>query len=141
MWWRRIASAQTARFESHEDFSLHAQNDPARPAGAREDDPGNSAAKDDMTAVTYSKFGRSGAAMFRLAMIVLITALSCEIGSAQEDRYSANHRMKGCRDFAAKNDRSNFDQGICVGVVQGLEYAATIYDARGRNVGRYKTKR
>ena len=38
-------------------------------------------------------------AMFRLAMIVLTTALSCEIGSAQE---LANRRTEGCRDFAAR---------------------------------------
>ena len=41
-------------------------------------------------------------AMFRLSMIALIMALSCEVGFAEEDRHSANFVMKGCRLFAMR---------------------------------------
>jgi hypothetical protein len=62
--------------------------------------------------------------MFRLAMIVLITALSCEIGFAQEDRGSANYRMEGCRDvLSGRHDGDLLDPGICIGLVRGLVYA------------------
>ena len=35
--------------------------------------------------------------MFRLSMVVLITALSCEMGLAEENVNSANYVMEGCR--------------------------------------------
>ena len=66
-------------------------------------------------------------AMFRLLMIVLITALGCEAGFAQTDSSaaSANSLIPSCRAFADENSSSKtpFDDGFCGGVVVGLAYA------------------
>jgi hypothetical protein len=62
--------------------------------------------------------------MFRLSMIALIMALSCEVGFAKEDRSSANFAMKGCRLFAGDQPlAASFNDGHCVGLIEGLVYA------------------
>ena len=62
-------------------------------------------------------------AMFRLSMIALIMALSCEVGFA-EDINSANYVMKGCRSFASEQRNTDyFDQGYCAGLLVALAYA------------------
>jgi hypothetical protein len=67
-------------------------------------------------------------AMFRLLMIVLITALGCEAVVAETDRsdgHTAKSLITSCRAFADEDSRSQtpFDDGFCGGVVVGLAYA------------------
>jgi len=67
-------------------------------------------------------------AMFRLLMIVLITALGCEAVVAETDSaagHTAKSLITSCRAFADDDSRSQapFDDGFCGGVVVGLAYA------------------
>lgn len=71
---------------------------------------------------------RMEGAMFRLLMIVLITALGCEAVVAETDSsagYTAKSLIPSCRAFADGDSRSQtpFDDGFCGGVVVGLAYA------------------
>jgi hypothetical protein len=61
-------------------------------------------------------------AMFRLSMAVLITALSCEMGLAEENINSANFVMKGCREGVARGGSDLYRQGYCFGILTGLAY-------------------
>jgi hypothetical protein len=45
--------------------------------------------------------------------------------SAESDLGSANYMLPGCRSFMQKaSNYSDFDQGVCVGVIRGIVYAA-----------------
>jgi hypothetical protein len=65
---------------------------------------------------------------FPLSIIVVALLLNCRIASAQQDQYSANSIMPGCRDDAAlipfsnpSNEHSDLAQ-FCLGIIVGLSY-------------------
>jgi|BarGraNGADG00212_1021973.scaffolds.fasta_scaffold150643_1 hypothetical protein len=63
-----------------------------------------------------------------LRSIALIAAiiLDCGAAFAEVDRSSANHIMRGCRDFISSSlsnsQRGPLEQGYCAGVVDGLDF-------------------
>ena len=63
----------------------------------------------------------NGGTMFRLSMIVLIMALSCDAGFA-EDHSSANYYMPACRAAVTSSRDDPFLQGVCFGVVVGIHF-------------------
>ena len=60
--------------------------------------------------------------MLRLIMLVLVTALGCETGSAQSGRNSANTIMPGCREVVAENYtiQNAANPAFCMGLLVGL---------------------
>ena len=69
--------------------------------------------------------------MFRLAMIVLITAVSCGTGFAQGNPvYSANDYMPACREFVSDSGGAKqqypFDRGWCGGFIAGIVFADVV---------------
>jgi len=56
------------------------------------------------------------------AMALLV---NCAISLAQPDAQSANYVMPGCRDFVfSSGGQSLFSQGRCLGMVEGISFAA-----------------
>jgi hypothetical protein len=67
-------------------------------------------------------------AAFPLSIIVVALLLNCRIAFAQQDQYSGNSIMPGCREEAAlipfsnpSNEHSDLAQ-FCLGIIVGLSY-------------------
>jgi Rap1a immunity proteins len=75
--------------------------------------------------------------MVRSALLAAAAlALTVTAAGAEEDIYSANHMMQGCRAFIRSPSAESFLAGRCAGVIEAIGYAdASVCSPKGVTTG------
>lgn len=63
--------------------------------------------------------------LMRLGLTAFVLLLLTSLAHAQENTYSANWVLPGCRDLLQQNSNGLYKQGHCSGLVRGIVFAAS----------------